>query len=389
MVNKLPPAQHSYLDFLNVSNTPVTSFAFELVIPDEVKQEISLIPNGKSHGLYSCPTKILKYSANVISSTLAQIINLSISTGVYPKKLKMAKIIPIFKADDNTDANNYRPISLLSNFNRIFEKLICNRMESFIEKNNLFSPSQNGFCKAHSTQHAILDIFNTIQTNMDNHLFSCGVFIHLKKAFDSVDHKILLDKLYHYGFRGIINKWFSSYLEGRTRQLKLVLLSLRKKLSLLVFHKVPSWVHCFFLSILTISKNVLKSFNFFIFANDTNILYADNNLKSLEDIVHLELRKLCDWLTANKLTLNIKKTNFVIFCPAQRKLTFQPSITIFDNDKNKYVSLERKEFVKYLGIFIDQNLTSGWKHHIDHVALKISRYVGLLSKYFCSWAIVV
>ena len=181
LANKLPPAQHSYLGFLNVSKTPVTSFAFELVIPNEVKQEISRIPNGKSHGLYSCPSKILKYSANVISSTLAQIINLSISTGVYPKKLKMAKIIPIFKADDNTDANNYKPISLLLNFNRIFEKLICNRMESFIENNNLFSPSQNGFCKAHSTQHAILDIVNTLQTNMDDHLLSCGVFIDLKK----------------------------------------------------------------------------------------------------------------------------------------------------------------------------------------------------------------
>ena len=162
LANKLPPAQHSCLDFLNVSNTPVTSFAFELVIPNEVKQEISRIPNGKSHGLYSYPTKILKSSANFISSTLAQIINLSIATGVYPKKLKMAKIIPIFKADDNTDANNYRPISLLSNFNRIFEKLIFNRMESFIEKKNVFSPSQYGFCKAHSSQHAILDIINTI-----------------------------------------------------------------------------------------------------------------------------------------------------------------------------------------------------------------------------------
>ena len=95
-------------------------------------------------------------------------------------------------------------------------------------------------------------------------------------------------------------------------------------------------------------------------------MYADNNLKSLDDIVNLELRKLCDWLTTNKLTLNIKRTNFVIFCPAQRKLPFQPNITIFDNDKNKYISLERKESVKCLGIFIDQNLT--WKHHIDHVA---------------------
>ena len=144
MANTLPPAQPSYLDFLNASETPITSFAFDLVIPDEVKQEISRIPNGKSHGLYSCRTKILKSSANVISSTLAQIINLSISTGVYPKKLKMAKIISIFKADDNSDASNYRPISLLSNFNRIFEKLIFNRMESFIEKNNLFPPSQYG-----------------------------------------------------------------------------------------------------------------------------------------------------------------------------------------------------------------------------------------------------
>ena len=130
----------------------------------------------------------------------------------------MAKIIPIFKADDNsiTDANNYRPFSLLSNFNRIFEKLIFNRMESFIEKYNLFSPPKYGFRKAHSTQHAILDIVNTIQTNMDKRLFSFGVFIDLKKAFNTVDHKILLDKLYHYGFRGVINKWFSSIEDGIT-----------------------------------------------------------------------------------------------------------------------------------------------------------------------------
>ena len=129
----------------------------------------------------------------------------------------MAKIIPIFKQDDDTDANNYRPISLLSNFNRIFEKIVFKRMESFIEQKNLLTPSQYGFRKAHSTQHAILDIVNAIQTNMENCVFSCGIFIDLKKAFDTVDHKILLHKLDHYGFRGHINIWLSSYLQGRSQ----------------------------------------------------------------------------------------------------------------------------------------------------------------------------
>ena len=138
-------------------------------------------------------------------------------------------------------------------------------MESFIEKNKLFSLSQYGFRKSHSTQHAILDIVNTIQTNMDKRSFSCGVFIDLKKAFDTVDHKILLDKLYYYnGFRDIINQWFSSCLEDRTQTTQIGSLSRRKRILLLVCRKVLSWVHCFFLVILTISKNVLKSFDFFI-----------------------------------------------------------------------------------------------------------------------------
>ena len=162
LANKLPTVQRNYFDFLNRSNSPDSSFAFNLVTPAEVELEILRIPINKSHGLYSCPTQLLKCSSNVISSTLAEIINLSISTGMYPTKLKMAKIIPIFKAEDNTYANNYRPISLLSNFNSIFEKLVFSRMESFIEQNDILSPSQYGFRKAHSTQHAILDIVSTI-----------------------------------------------------------------------------------------------------------------------------------------------------------------------------------------------------------------------------------
>ena len=121
-----------------------------------------------------------------------------------------------------------------------------------------------------------------------------------------------------------------------------------------------------------------EKLKFFLFADDTNILYADKNLRSLELTVNQELCKLYDWLTANKLTLNVKKTNFVIFSPAQRRLTHLPKIKIFDNEQNTNVALECKEFVKYLGILIDNNLS--WKHHIDHIVIKISRAIGLISK---------
>ena len=137
--------------------------------------------------------------------------------GKCPSKLKMSKNIPIYKADDETDPNNYRPISLLSIFNIIFEKMIYKRIANFIEKNNLLYNGQYGFRSAHSTQHAILDIINQIQNNMEKSMFSCAVFIDLKKAFNTVNHSILLDKLQFYGITGIIHEWFSSYLNGRTQ----------------------------------------------------------------------------------------------------------------------------------------------------------------------------
>ena len=290
----------------------------------------------------------------------------------------MAKIVPIFKAEDNTNANNYRPISLLSNFNRIFEKLVHSRMESFIEQNDILSPSQYGFRKAHSTQHAILDIVSTIQKNMDKRLFSCGVFIDLKKAFDTVDHKILLHKLEHYGFRGVINKWFSSYLDSRTQTTQIGSYISNMQNTICGVPQGSVLGPLLFLSYINDIQESFKKLKLFLFADDTNALYADKNLTPLESTVNQELCKLFDWLTANKLTLNVKKTSFVIFRPAQRKLNYHPKIMIFDNDQNKNVALECKESVRYLGVIIDNNLS--WKQHIDHVAIKISRTVGLICK---------
>ena len=207
--------------------------------------EIWSIPSNKAYGLYSCPVRLLKCARQAISHTLAELLNMSILTGIYPHKLKHAIATPIYKADDETDPNNYRPISLLSVLNRIFEKLTYKRLKSFMIRNDIFFTSQYGFRENCSTQHAILDILNKIQNNIDKKLFSCGIFINLKKAFDTVDHSILLHKLHHYGIRRIINDWFSSYLSVRMQATQIGSIVSNKERRVAVSLKVPYLVRFF------------------------------------------------------------------------------------------------------------------------------------------------
>ena len=323
----------------------------------------------KAHGLYSFPTRILRSAKHIISQPLSMIINKSIEYGTYPSKLKLAKVIPIYKSGDESDPSNYRPISLLSIFNRIFEKMMYNRLKSFIEKCNILHDSQYGFREKRSTEHAILDIINEIETNMDKKLYSCGVFIDLQKAFDTVNHSILLRKLNHYGVRGIINDWFASYLVGRQQTTQIGPKNISKKE--VVLSGVPQGSvlgPLLFLIYINDISNSSDKLKFYLFADDTNLLYADKNLKSLESTVNAEIFRVYNWLIANKLSLNIKKSNFVIFRPRQKTSNHQVNLKVFDHHNNSFISLECKNYVKYLGVLIDENLS--WKYHIAHIALQ-------------------
>ena len=235
-------------------------------------------------------------------------LNKSLEYGIYPTKLKLAKVIPIYKNDDPSDPSNYRPISLLSVFNRIFEKIMYYRLKSFLEKKNIFNDSQYGFREKRSTEHAMLDIINQIENNMDNKMYSCGIFIDLKKAFDTVDHLILLQKLDHYGVRGVTNNWFASYLLGRQQTTQIGAKNISKKEVMLSGVPQGSVIGpLFFLVYINDISNSSGQLKFYLFADDTNLLYADKNPRELEIKVNTELSKIYDWLVANKLSSNIKK----------------------------------------------------------------------------------
>ena len=245
------------------------------------------------------------------------------------------------------------------------------RLKSFLDKNNILFKSQYGFSEKHSTQHAILDTVNIIQNNMDLKLFTCGILTPSIMLFCCQNLIIMASG-------ATMNGWFSSYLLGRSEVTEVdTYLSSKSKISC----GVPQGSvlgPLFFLIDNNDIHNSSDKLSFYLFADDTNLLYADNNLKSLEETVNNELLKVSEWLNVNKLTLNTKKSNYVIFRPYQRKLVYSVNIQMFDNSTHTITSLKCKEHVKYLGILLDSNLS--WKFHIEYVALKISKILGVIAR---------
>ena len=174
-------------------------------------------PTNQQAPIAYVPTQILKISNQIICKPLTYLINLSFSNGIFPDLLKTSNVIPVFKRGENQDYNNYRPISLISNLRK---KIVHPRLYSYPEKNSLLFEQQYGFRNKLSTNHALIDITSKIQTACDKGIFACGVYVDFKKAFDTVNHEFLLNKLNHYGIRGTELQWFKTYLKGRQQHTK-------------------------------------------------------------------------------------------------------------------------------------------------------------------------
>ena len=178
---------------------------------------LSLFIKYKSTGPSSIPVRLLKIAAPYIILPLCKLINISFHTWVFPESINVAKVVPTFESGSSQDINNYRPISLLSVFSKIIEKVVHQRLHLFLQENDIIYKSQYGFQKNESTIHSLIQIVEKIRNAIGNKMYGCGIFIDLKKAFDTVNHTILLNKLEHCGIRGSDLKWFTSYLSNRSQ----------------------------------------------------------------------------------------------------------------------------------------------------------------------------
>ena len=195
----------------------------EPVTEYEILTEIDNLNVTKSAGHDNISAKMVKAIKQEICKPLAHIFNLTFETGLIPNTLKIALVTPIFKANEKCLFENYRPISVLTCFSKLLEKIMYKRLISYIEKQNILSKHQYGFKKDRSTEHAIIELTDKISKAIDEGKYTIGIFLDLSKAFDTVNHEILLKKLEHYGIRGNCLKWFENYLHERTQILFVII----------------------------------------------------------------------------------------------------------------------------------------------------------------------
>ena len=351
-----------------------TTFSFTPVNEKEVSDVIRKLNNKTSVGYDGISTILLKRLEPVLLKPITHIINKSFITGIFPDKLKISRIIPIHKKDDIHIIDNYRPISLLPAISKILEKISYNQFFAYLSQLKYICQTQYGFRESHSTEHAVLELTNRILNDLDIGHCPMAIFIDLSKAFDTLDHHILLEKLHSYGVNNLSYNWFKSYLQDRPYYVDFDNINSDRNVISLGVPQGSILGPLLFLIYVNDINNSSDFFTFIKYADDTNLYIPTIQLTTeYYNVVNCELKKIHTWLRVNKLSLNINKSIFMVFYSVRKTVNLE-DFSIKIND----VSIERVHKFNFLGVIIDENVT--WNNHIDYIFSKISRTIGMLKR---------
>lgn len=361
-----------------VINSPTSSIYLNPVDQKEILTIIHQLKNKHSCGIDDVPPALLKQCADELSNPLTFLINQSFEEGLFPDELKVALIKPLLKKDSSKDnPSSYRPIALLPAFSKIYEKAMCTRLYSFLEKYNILDDCQNGFRKSRSTTLAVFKYIQTALQHINDKQNAIGLLLDMSKAYDRVPYDLLLQKLKGSGIRGPAYNWFRSYLHNRqqivqiqhynnnTNELEKVQSAAKHLTSSIPQGSVLGCV--LFLLYINDAPKCLKSETTLpvLFADDISILIKADNNTDYNSLIHNTLNNITSWLEHHNLLVNFDKTKIIQFHSYKK-----PPLDINITFQNK--TIDNINSYNLLGLYIDNNLN--WKSHIENIKTKLSRF---------------
>jgi hypothetical protein len=369
LARQIPDADISPCSFISEVNA--STIFLSPVEKSEVEKIVKMLRNA-SAGYDGIHAKVVKSTFEYYLTPLTHVLNLSIMQGFFPDTMKVAKVVPIYKSGDPVLMTNYRPVSILPLFSKILERLMYNRMINFITSSKLLYKYQFGFRENHSTNMALVMLIDQILSSLDQSETVIGVFIDLKKAFDTVNHEILLSKLDRYGIRGVALAWIKDYLKNRMQYVSFGYANSSKKMISCGVPQGSILGPLLFLLYINDFNKISSKFVPFIFADDTNIFMKGKSLDDLVCDMNEELKKVVIWLQANKLSLNVVKTHYMFFKPKSKK--YDSSISLSING----TTIQLVNSTKFIGVMLDSNLR--WDHHIKMIRGKVGRGIGIICR---------
>lgn len=378
MEKKINNAQYPIAEKENLQN----SLYLRPVTKNELIKQISTLKNDSAPGKDGISTRVIKHVHMEIIEPLMYIINLIFKTSIIPKHFKESVITPIYKNGEKNKIQNYRPISLINNFAKLFEKCLKERLVNFFDHNNIISPNQFGFSEGLSTADAMYSLISEITTNLDESKKVIAVFIDLAKAFDTVPHQRLLEVLSRNGVRGKVLELFKNYLSERDQFLKL-----NETLShpLKIRIGVPQGTilgPILFITYINGLLNLNINGKIISYADDTVLVFTGETWEDTKEAVSRGFGTVKQWLDSFKLSLNISKTNYIAFSLTNMN---RPNFTEIQTSEEEDSCVPAVKKIKYLGIIIDQHLK--WTEHISYLTKKIRILIHkfyLLREFLCT-----